>query len=313
VQARSGSVARNGGFGKVKSVKSKRLFLSIVAGASSCLFTPFCLAGSPFEVLATFDYPNGDGATAYDINDHGLVVGGVDIGFYDSYGVLRSRNGHLSHLILEPNDTSTGTFIFGINNLRHLSGFYGENPAIGFLEIDGVFTDVNVPDATQTYVRKLNDADNYCGSYITVDGTGSQLHAFVNVAGQLISFSVPGGEDSSDAWGMNNLNQVVGNYTTSDGRFHGFLRDADGTLTYPIEVTKGTTELEDVNDRGWMVGTFYSGAYGRGVLFRTPASFATFLYPGAISTNFYGINNEGLICGSYYDGQAVHGLIVRVK
>jgi hypothetical protein len=132
------------------------------------------------------------------------------------------------------------------------------------------------------------------------------------VAGTYISFQVPL-TNYTGALAINNLGQCAGYYYT-DTEEHGFRRDADGTLTYPIDAPGFLyTALYGINDHGWMVGEAgNSTGISQGVLFRSLTMAETYSYPGAtLGTAFLGINNHGLICGSYVDDAGTHGLLVK--
>jgi hypothetical protein len=109
--------------------------------------------------------------------------------------------------------------------------------------------------------------------------------------------------------GINNLNQCVGGATLVDSA-RGFIRDADGTLTFPIGVAGARqTALNDINDHRWTVGHYFSGSrFAHAVFFQTPTKLVTFDYPGAAETVFTGINGHGLICGYYDDGSGNTGV-----
>jgi hypothetical protein len=82
------------------------------------------------------------------------------------------------------------------------------------------------------------------------------IESFVSIGGNITNFTVPGTELATSAHAMNNLGQVVGGYDDENG-VHGFLRNADGTLTYPIDYPGAVaTDLYGINDTGWMVGSY---------------------------------------------------------
>src|SRR4029077_10119872 len=162
--------------------------------------------------------------------------------------------------------------------------------------------------ATFTYVESVNDAGDYCGVTILPDT------AFVNIGGTVTTFGVPGA-DGTGAYGINNLDQVVGVYSIGSNNF-GFRRDADGTFDFPFAVPgMAYTALRGINDRGWMVGSVaeISGGLTHAVLFASQSEFVVYDYPGAAFTYFTGINNAGFICGTYEDSTGVHGFIVQAK
>jgi hypothetical protein len=290
------------------TVKTKHLFFLVVA-----VFLTFpslqTFAGSPitFEVLASFDYPNATATVANVITDRGGVGGWcVSKGPRIVRGFFRLENGQFSAPLTEP-DSSTGTsYVNGRNNNGITTGYYETATGYdGFLKSGSTFTTVHL-GGFFTYVEKINDAGNYCGS--------SSSGAFVNIGGTMTIFGVPGA-GGTGADGINNLDQVVGGYSMGDSNF-GYRRNADGTFEYPIAVPGFSfTNLHAINDRGWMVGVASSPSAGtHGVLFRSPSEFVLYDYPGSGTTTFTGINSRGLICGYYFDdmGQS-HAFIVRAK
>lgn len=49
------------------------------------------------------------------------------------------------------------------------------------------------------------------------------------------------------------------------------------------------------------------------VIFFSASHIATFAYPGARDTTFYGANNNNLVCGIYSDSMMDHRLTVSVR
>jgi hypothetical protein len=97
---------------------------------------------------------------------------------------------------------------------------------------------------------------------------------------------------------------------------HGFFRDSDGTLIFPIDPPGATaTLLFGLNDRSWMVGR-YSDSAGvfHAIFYQTLNRSRVFDYPGSTFTSFNEINQEGLICGRYVDSSGIaHGILARVR
>jgi hypothetical protein len=55
-----------------------------------------------------------------------------------------------------------------------------------------------------------------------------------------------------------------------------------------------------------VVGAYYDqNQVEHGLLFRPPNSFISYDYPGAIATEIGGINDRGLLCGSYVDTDGI--------
>ena len=267
------------------------------------------------EVLTTFEYPNSRATYPQKINDAGDITGY----FYDELGAqrgfVRFADGRFSRPITEPNDNLDFTFASGVNNLRTLCGVYETQPDFvvhSFFLSGRTFTEFDVAGALNTWMSGINDAGNFCG-YIDDASTGGSS-GFVNIGGSTTFFSAAGAPITF-VFGMNNLNQCVG-CATFEGSTRAFIRDADGTLIFPIDVpgARGTV-LNDINDRRWTVGKYWlSGSrFFHAVLFQTRTKFVTFDYPGAPETIFTGINGHGFICGYYSDGSGNTGVGILAR
>jgi hypothetical protein len=301
-------------------MKPKQIIISILA----VLFA-FPLMGTfaqqapnsgSIEVITTFDYPGAGNLTLpQKINERGDVVGE----FIDSSGVVRAfvrfSDGSFSDPIVDPNDTVGFTEGRGINNSRTVAGDYAisDGTLHSFFLSGGTFTEYDVPGAVQTNLLSINDAASFTGGF-DPDGSGI-FQAFVSVGGTLTSFSVPSAL-STFAYETNNSNElVVGYYIDGSGILHGYFRDANGALHFPIDPSGSTTTvLFGLNDRNWVVGRYASSGVTHGLFFVPPDSFFTFDYPGSTFTSLNGINDKGVICGRYVDASGIaHGFLARVR
>jgi hypothetical protein len=305
----------------ISIMKSKQIVISILA----VLFV-FPLMGTfaqqaansgSIEVITTFDYPGaGNQTLPQKINERGDVVGE----YIDSSGVARGfvrfSDGSFSDPIVDPNDTVGFTEGRGINNSRIVAGDYAisDGTLHSFFLSGNTFTEYDVPGTVQTNLLSINDAGDFTGGF-DPDGSGI-FQAFVSIDGALTSWSVPGAL-STFAYEINNSNQLaVGYFIDAGGVLHGYYRDANGTLQFPIDPSGSTaTVLFGLNDKNWVVGRYgdSSGAT-HGLFFLTPNSFFTFDYPGSTFTSLNGINDRGIICGRYADASGVaHGFLARVS
>jgi len=279
------------------------------------------LAGSfvraaTIEVLETFDYPGSTLTRPQKINDHGVVAGlFIDGSTGASEGFYRSRAGTFSDPVVEPNDTASFTEVRGINNKRTLCGDYIGSDGLfhGFFRSYGVYSEFDA-SSTFTIVLGINNAGDFSGTFID-DADGTQK-AFIDVGGTLTGFSVPGAT-ATLAYQINDSDQAAGYYISGDdGLTHGYLRDADGTLTFPIDPAGSTgTIIFGNNDANWVVGR-YADASGvtHGLFFMTPGDFVTFDFPGSTFTSLNGINIQGFICGRYLDASgSEHGFLAKVN
>jgi hypothetical protein len=301
-------------------MKPKQILISILAVLFVFpvlgTFAQQASSSGSIQVITTFDYPGaGNSTLPQKINETGDVVGV----FLDSSGVTRGfvrfSDGSFSAPIVDPNDTVGFTEGRGINNSRTACGDYvgSDGNAHGFFLSGGTFTEYDVPGAVSTNVLGINDAASFTGTF-DPDGSGI-LQAFVNVGGILTSFSVPAAI-STLAYEINNSNQlVVGYYIDSSGILHGYYRDPNGALHFPIDPSGSVgTVLFGLNDRNWVVARYAdSSGATHGLFFLPPNQFFTFDYPGSTFTSLNGINDQGIICGRYVDASGIaHGILARV-
>src|SRR6476659_3905952 len=241
---------RNGNSTKeaMNSMKPKQILMSILAVLFVFpLMGTFALQAATsgsIEVITTFDYPGtGNNTLPQKINERGDIIGV----FIDSSGVtrgfIRFSDGSFSAPIVDPNDTVGFTEGRGINNSRMVAGDYviSDGTLHSFFLSGGTFTEYDVTDAVQTNLLSINDAASFTGGFDS-DGSGS-FQAFVSVGGTTTSFSVPGAR-STFAYEINNSGQlVVGYFIDSSGVLHGYYRDANGALHFPIDPSGSTATV----------------------------------------------------------------------
>jgi len=302
----------------ISIMKPRQIFISILA----VLFV-FPLMGTfaqqatnsvSIQVITTFDYPGSVISTQPQKINDGLDIVGI---FVDSLrvtrGFVRFSSRNFSAPIVEPNDTENFTQGRGINNLGTVCGDYAgsDDNGHGFFLSRGTFTQYNVANALATLVFGINNVGDFAGTF---SNGGGIFQAFVSLGGAVTSFSVPGAS-STFAYQLNRSNQLVGYYIGSSGILHGYFRDPNGALHFPIDPPGSTgTVLFGLNDFNWVVGR-YSDSSGvtHGLFFVPPNKFFTFDYPGSTLTSLNGINAAGFICGRYRDASGVdHGFLAFV-
>jgi hypothetical protein len=300
----------------ISIMKPKQIFNTILA----VLFV-FPLMGTfaqqapnsgSIEVITTFDYPGtGNSTLPQKVNDRGDVVG-VFVSSGVTRAFVRFSDGSFSPPIVAPNDTAGFTEGRGISNSRTVNGDYvgSDGNLHGFVLSSGTFTDFNIPGALQTTLLSINDAGDFTGDF---DPGSGIFQAWFSVGGIVTSFSVPGAL-STFAYERND-EFVVGYYIDSSGIPHGYFRDTNGALHFPIDPSGSAgTILFGLNDRNWVVGRYAdSSGVTHGLFLVPPNSFFTFDYPGSTFTSLNGINAQGVICGRYVDASGTHGFLARVK
>jgi len=216
----------------------------------------------------------------------GLNDLGVTVGFWstqntanmtnNNFGFYRV-NGHY-HTVNFPTGNNASPQVdqlLGVNDRDVAVGFYtnaqGNNRGYTYNIRTRSFTRVLVPGApagvdlgsspslTATAINNLGDV---AGFYAR---SSSQTDAFLQLrSGRFITLAVPGAA-MTQAFGVNDRDEVVGAYTTGSGSntaTHGFTwRPGSGFRTVDDPHGQGTTTINGVNDAGDLVG-FYTDAAG---------------------------------------------------
>jgi len=274
------------------------------------------------RVITTFDYPGtGNSTFPQKINDTNDIAGGYfDSSAVATRGFVRFSDGTFSAPIVDPNETCIFhyTLASGINNSRLICGNYhgGGVPCFvdshGFFLMGHTFSNFDVPGSFTTFLGGVNNVGDFAGSFFNGRIT---TYGFVSLGGIITSFLVPGSL-ATFAYQLNSSNQLEGSYIDASNNLHGYWRDSNGALHFPIDPpgSRGTS-LFGNNDSNWMVGSYVDSAgTTHGLLFVPPNRFFTFDYPGSTFTSLNGINAQGFICGYYTDASGIdHGILARVR
>ncbi|MBA3542961.1 MAG: hypothetical protein H0T83_00735 [Chthoniobacterales bacterium] len=144
---------------------------------------------------------------------------------------------------------------------------------------------------------------------------GAFITPFLNVGGTLFPFTLPG-VNVIYPRAINNLGQVVGVYTdpVDESVQHGFFRDSDGTVIYPLDFPNARiTAIFGINDRAMLVGTWVDTSFFQhAFVLQLPNGFLSYDFPAGDYSTFTGINNSGLISGSALSDGSYHSFIARV-
>jgi probable HAF family extracellular repeat protein len=121
------------------------------------------------------------------------------------------------------------------------------------------------------------------------------------------SISVPGSTLTSPA-GISNNGQVVGDYISASGVYHGFLLSGGGYTT--IDPPGSTfTQPNGINDAGQVVGEYEIGGVSYAFVL-SDSTYTTLDVPGSTSTSAYGINDSGQVVGYYVSARETHGFLL---
>lgn len=249
--------------------------------------------------VVTFDVAGASSTRALGINDAGEITGFYRDSAEVAHGFIRAADGSITTFdVPKAKDTSGAK----INRKGTIVGAYDDdNGSHGFVRTaGGRLKRFDVPDTNFTSPDCINDKGAITGVYSSSDG---HLHGFVRAPdGAITTIDVPGALDTSVAC-INIKGTVVGSYGT-DGE-HGFIRYADGTIT-TFDGQDCNIFSADINDKGVVTGSCQDHQHpGRflGFVRKPDGTVNEFRVPnGGNSTTPVGINNAGVIAGSYRGG-----------
>ena len=206
---------------------------------------------------------NNKGDTAgFWVNPHG-----TNAGFIEWNGVFTSYVDPLT-----PAGRGSVNQLLGINDSGIAVGFYndvnGNSHAYMVNQATGVFT--KIPhQGRSTVATGINDA----GAVVGFDTTAGVTSSFLIENGVVSRFQFPGGSET-EAFGINQSDQIVGSYLDGAGVMHGFVLD------HPTSTAKwhsiddpngvGSTVINGENDAGDLVGFYTDGAGNTDGMLATP-------------------------------------------
>jgi hypothetical protein len=213
----------------------------------------------------------------------GLNDVGVTVGFWSTQNTANMTNNNFGfyragghyHTVNFPTGNNASPQVdqlLGVNDRDVAVGFYtnaqGNNRGYTYNIRTRSFTRVLVPGApagvagpslTATAINNLGDVAGFYAKSSAQTDAFLQLHS-----GRFITLAVPGAS-MTQAFGVNDRDEVVGAYTTGSGNnaaTHGFTwRPGSGFRTVDDPHGQGTTTINGVNDAGDLVG-FYTDAAG---------------------------------------------------
>lgn len=289
-----------------------RCIVSLLLASSSLISLPLASAGTIRLLVPRYDYTPGraEATLGTSISNNETIVGiyvfhGQDVGY------LITPDHRFGPSVAVPG--ALYTLANGVNNAGLVCGtFFMDAAEHGFLFDGSTYTTFDMPGALHTNLTGVNDAGDFVGFALN----GGPATPFVSVGGVVTSFTIPGATEVY-AQAINNLGQIAGYYGGS-GVEHGFFRDADGTLAYPLDYpgAKGT-RIHGLNDGGLMVGDYGTvGFEDFAFVLKNRVRFISYDYPdeGEHFTIFGGVNNAGVISGFFQDfsGGGTHAFIARV-
>ena len=209
----------------------------------------------------------------------GLNDQGVQVGFFSTQNHANNVNNNFGWYLKDARfhevNFPTGDpanppvdQLLGVNNHDVAVGFYtdgqGSNHGYEYNIITRRFSRVLKPGAAGASLQAtaINDRGDVAGIYVTKGGVTDGFLKYSS--GRFLSLAVKGAA-MTQAFGVNNHDEVVGAYTVGTGnnaKSFGFVwRPGHGFLTVSDPHGVGTTLLNGVNNEGDLVG-FYTDAAG---------------------------------------------------
>ena len=207
--------------------------------------------------------------------------------------------------------------MLAINNAGEIAGYFGSgepgHPNKGYtvtLQNGGpVFVNENYPGSTQTQVTGINNGGVTVGFEIDAAGNSAGWVEQPNGAFQLaLDPNAPtiGGVVSEQFLGVNDRNQVAGFYQTdAAGDTAGFIYNDQTGVFIPVVPKKGATSVTatDINDAGDISGFFTNKNGNEKGFVEIDGSTTVLSHPGWTDVQALGLNNDGLVVGSYMDNK----------
>ena len=217
--------------------------------------------------------------------------------------------------VINPADR-TFNQLLGINNGGVISGYFGSgaagHPNQGYITTTTnlkAFTPENFPGSVQTQVTGLNNRGATVGFYSgTNKGPPNDANYgfWTNNPHLFISVQDPKTPPATTALptnqllGINDSGIAVGFYVSANGNSHGYTFNTNtakfsAPINRPGAVSTTAAAIDNAGDiAGFFTnngGTTFSGFLKQG------ATFTTLNDPGMVSTQLFGINNNGLLVG----------------
>jgi len=204
--------------------------------------------------------------------------------------------------------------LLAINNSGTIAGYFGDGtvlPNKGYTVTapytQAHFSNENFPTSAQTQVTGINNSGTTVGFWVDANGDN---YGFIDQNGTFSTAIDPlaptiKGVVSEQFLGINDAGEVAGFYVNDvSGDTSGFVYNSN-TGTYSAVKIAGATSLTatDVNDKGQISGFFTKGGVTDGFV-DTNGKFLVLSGPaGASDVQALGLNDAGLVVGSYMDAK----------
>ena len=278
--------------------------------------------------LTEYNFPDAVETEIYGISD---ATGALTGNFTDAEGV---RRGFSANEIIEFPGASE-TYADFVNSSGGMVGSYVDADGIYHPYVrtpEGRFVPLNLPQAPDLeyfFVHGINDARVMVARTKRVDDVPGTLVGTFQEG--LQGFKFPGSV-STEGYNINQDGSIVGNYTSADGRTHGFIARPVTDPDAPVEEQPVATPTDfnytfesiDVpgveflaltasSDFEDYAGYTKSADGEKDVGFTLiDGVFTRYDFPGSQNTYFYALGNDGRAAGHYQDSNGLyHGVVLE--
>lgn len=218
--------------------------------------------------------------------------------------------------------------LLGINNEGVIAGYFGDGSVVpnnGYTWTKtGGFVAENFKGAVQTQVTGINNVLT-SGMYNTVGfyiDTAMANHGFTQIGGiqttvdNALTTATP---PFNQLLGLNDSNIAVGFYNDSAGNAHGYEYNVSSKaftpVTPPASFNAVSVTATGINNGGWISGFFTDTAGVVHGFVDEGGTFHSFDDPNGNGTNtsFFGLNNKGLVVGTFANASGTNGLVYNLN
>ena len=189
------------------------------------------------------------------------------------------------------------TIANGINDNNVIVGsfFDADSSVHGFVYQKGHYERINYPGSSETEVLGINDKGDFVGVYQIAGPLN--FHGFLWHEGQFTTIDAPQAEFGTKIFGINSDMVMVGTFDDSEG----FILKSGSFAIFNAPQLPGEafqTQLNGINNNGWISGQVFSAGSWRGFWFR--GRDLDFLQPvGSSDNQVTGMNGRGDVVGCH--------------
>jgi probable HAF family extracellular repeat protein len=191
--------------------------------------------------FSTFDVPGSLDTIAYGINNKGQIVG-TYLGTDNFRHGFRLSGGNYALVEVPNSRAGSARSVNDAGQIVGLSGFSAA--AIGFVFSDGSYSKVELSPNTYVEAIALNNLGDIAGQE---GGPQPPFRGFIRNGTERSAIELPGAPFSWNVQGINDLGQVVGEFSDRVGRTHGYLATPTALGSPRINPDQPPIRITDLN------------------------------------------------------------------